>query len=170
MEATEDILKEMRYGAGISNHFDGNCIREYADRIEASMKAHPNFDDYARLREELRATRERRDECEAKMYKAFERVTAAEERERKLKEEIRGLQDAMGEDTLLMQARDIDRANEEIRRLKDALKPVLECEDRWEGHWTFAARAADAVHEAQRIYREVMKENNEGKEVTDGKD
>ena len=53
---------------------------------------------------------------------------------------------------------DVIRAkDQELERLRAALKPVLKLEDNYDGHWPFASLAVDAVKEAQRIYKEVAK-------------
>lgn len=53
--------------------------------------------EYIRCREELRATRERRDDCEAKMHKALERVTRAENSLEAKHAEIASLRKLVGE-------------------------------------------------------------------------
>lgn len=88
METADGIIREMRGHAGHCL-FDEEDLASLADRLDAALKAHPDADDYGRLREELHATRERRDECEARMHKAFARVTGAEAESAKLRAALR---------------------------------------------------------------------------------
>ena len=60
-------------------------------------------------------------------------------------------------DKKLEMAGEIAAKDAEIKNLRSALKPVLELEDIYDGHWPFASLAADAVKESQRIYKEVNK-------------
>ena len=60
-------------------------------------------------------------------------------------------------DRKLEKDREVAEKDNEIARLRAALKPVLELEDIYDGHWPFASLAADAVKESQRIYKEVNK-------------
>lgn len=53
---------------------------------------------------------------------------------------------------------DVIRAkDQELTRLRAALKPVLELAGNCSGYWLFATLAVDAVLEAQKIYKEVTK-------------
>ena len=58
-------------------------------------------------------------------------------------------------DKELEMAGEIAAMDAESKNLRSALKPVLELEDIYDGHWPFASLAADAVKESQRIYKEV---------------
>ena len=65
-------------------------------------------------------------------------------------------------DKKLEMAGEIAAKDAEIKNLRSALKPVLELEDIYDGHWPFASLAADAVKESQRIYKEGEENQNEG--------
>lgn len=59
----------------------GETAREALSLLKAQEAEIAAKDEqYIKCREELAATRERRDECEVKMHKAFERVTKAEQK------------------------------------------------------------------------------------------
>ena len=60
-------------------------------------------------------------------------------------------------DKKLEMAGEIAAKDAEIKNLRSALKPVLELEDIYDGHWPFASLAADAVKESQRIYKAAKK-------------
>ena len=59
-------------------------------------------------------------------------------------------------------AGEIAAKDAEIKNLRSALKPVLELEDIYDGHWPFASLAADAVKESQMIYKKVSKPRSGG--------
>ena len=86
-----------------------------------------------------------------------DRIEAVHERE--LADEKR-ISDAVVQslrDKKLEMAGEIAEKEAEVKNLRSALKPVLELEDIYDGHWPFASLAADAVKESQRIYKEVSK-------------
>lgn len=85
---------------------EGYELREFADRVLAAHKRELTANDakidrsnreYIRCREELHATRERRDDCEVKMHKALERVTRAEKALAAKDEEIARLEQELFE-------------------------------------------------------------------------
>lgn len=85
VEPTEHIVGP-QYTNGVN--LVGEIYAEIADRLvrlteeNELLKREVTAKDeqYIKCREELAATRERRDECEAKMFKAFDRVTCAEQK------------------------------------------------------------------------------------------
>ena len=60
-------------------------------------------------------------------------------------------------DKKLEKDREVAEKDNEIARLRAALKPVLDLEDNYDGHWPFVSLAVGAVKEAQRIYKDVKK-------------
>ena len=60
-------------------------------------------------------------------------------------------------DKKLEMEREIVAKDAEIARLRAALKPVLDLEDKYDGHWPFVSLAVEAVKEAKRIYKAAKK-------------
>ena len=86
-----------------------------------------------------------------------DRIEAAHKREMADEKRISDAVIQSLRDKKLEMAGEIAAKDAEIKNLRSALKPVLELEDIYDGHWPFVSLAVEAVKEAQRIYKEVKK-------------
>ena len=93
----------------------------------------------------------------AKLRHYADRIEAAHKREMADEKRISDAVIQSLRDKKLEMAGEIAAKDEEIERLRAALKPVLELDDNYDGHWPFSSLAVDAVKKAQRIYKEVTK-------------
>lgn len=144
-EKIEDIVLEMRKGFDMSWHdVDREWAHDLADRIEAAHNR-----EFGELKGERKGILKANEAFAADNTRLRGELAAKDEEIARLKDEIK---------CKAQNYEDVIRAkDQELERLRVALKPVLELKNDFGWELAFQAQSADAVREAQRIYKEVAK-------------